>query len=194
MPIWPSGKLPFECKKIAKNLTLFFKKLPKIVIFQKKNATGNFFEKLPIFGYFLTFKWQFSGGSDWHQMSTKCIKIQQNLKRPRSDLFPLKLICMSFDTVVQLQRQFNQKLATNRLILINCRRGTLLSSQWTNISLGRIIFAWKKLQHLWYMVFLIALYILFNLLKCFIPEKCGTLFFNPFWGVFSLFSPCIGKN
>ena len=35
---WPSGKLPFECQKIAKNLNNFFKnkKLPKIVIFSKK--------------------------------------------------------------------------------------------------------------------------------------------------------------
>ena len=27
---WPSGKLPFDCQKIAKNLTFFQKKLPKI--------------------------------------------------------------------------------------------------------------------------------------------------------------------
>ena len=33
---WRSGKLPFECKKIAQNLTFFSKKLPKIVIFFNK--------------------------------------------------------------------------------------------------------------------------------------------------------------
>ena len=31
--IWLSGKLPFECQKIAQNLTFFSKKLTKIVIF-----------------------------------------------------------------------------------------------------------------------------------------------------------------
>ena len=41
---WPSRKLPFECQKIAKNLTFFEK-------------------KCQVFGNFLTFKWQFSGGS-----------------------------------------------------------------------------------------------------------------------------------
>jgi len=35
---WPSGKLPFECQRIAKNLTFFPKKLPKIFIFFKKIA------------------------------------------------------------------------------------------------------------------------------------------------------------
>ena len=30
--IWPSGKLPFDSQKIAKNLTFFSKKLTKIVI------------------------------------------------------------------------------------------------------------------------------------------------------------------
>ena len=74
LPTWPSGKLPFDCQKIAKNLTFFQKKLPKIFIFFKKIANGNFFffnenfwqffwKKCKIFGNFLTFKWQFSGGS-----------------------------------------------------------------------------------------------------------------------------------
>ena len=71
---WPSGKLPFECQKIAKKLTFFSKKLPKIFIFFKiklpwqffwKNE--NFWKKCQVFGNFLTVKWQFSGGSDTHQ-------------------------------------------------------------------------------------------------------------------------------
>ena len=37
---WPCGKLPFECQKIAKNLTFFSKKLQKNVHFFQKN--GNF--------------------------------------------------------------------------------------------------------------------------------------------------------
>ena len=32
---WPSGKWPFDCPKIAKNLTFFSKKLTKIFIFQQ---------------------------------------------------------------------------------------------------------------------------------------------------------------
>ena len=52
---WPSGKLPFDCQKIAKNLTLFQKKLPKLFIFFKKIANGNFFEKNENF-------WQFFSG------------------------------------------------------------------------------------------------------------------------------------
>ena len=56
---WPSGKLPFECQKIVKNLTFFQK------IWLKLSFFGNFFEKKSqVFGNFLTFKWQFSGGSD----------------------------------------------------------------------------------------------------------------------------------
>ena len=47
---WTSGKLPFDCQKIAKNLTFFPKKLPKIVIFSKKNYSGNLFQKMTIFG------------------------------------------------------------------------------------------------------------------------------------------------
>ena len=70
---WPSGKLPIECQKIAKNWH-FSKNLTKIVIFFNKIANGNFvakkktifvnfFEKCHVFGNFLTFNWQFSGGS-----------------------------------------------------------------------------------------------------------------------------------
>ena len=56
------------------NCQLTVKKLPKIFIFFKKIATGNFFEKnenfwqffwkkCQVFGNFWTVKWQFSGGS-----------------------------------------------------------------------------------------------------------------------------------
>ena len=63
--IWPSGKLPFECQKITKNLTFFSKQFTKIVLFFNKIAIVNFFEKkCQVFGNFLTVKWQFSGGSD----------------------------------------------------------------------------------------------------------------------------------
>ena len=41
----PSGKLPFECQKIVKNLKFKIKKLTKIVIFSNKIAIGNFVEK-----------------------------------------------------------------------------------------------------------------------------------------------------
>ena len=46
-PIWPSGKLPLECKKIAKNIHCFQVKI-----------LGNFFEKNV---RFLTIFWQSSG-------------------------------------------------------------------------------------------------------------------------------------
>ena len=70
---WPSGKLPFDCQKIAKNLTLkkncqnfsfFSKKLPMAIFLKKMKIFGNFLEKKCLgFGNFLTVKWQFSGGS-----------------------------------------------------------------------------------------------------------------------------------
>ena len=47
--IWNSGKLPFECQKIAKNLT-FFQKIAK------KENFWQFFLKCQVFGNFLTFK------------------------------------------------------------------------------------------------------------------------------------------
>ena len=63
----PSGKLPFDCQKIAKNLTFFSKKLTKIVIFSNKIANGNFVEKNDNFVKFKFFEkmsfWQFSRGS-----------------------------------------------------------------------------------------------------------------------------------
>ena len=52
---WPSGKLPFECQKIAKNLTFFFKltknvifstKLPLAILLKKMTIFVNFFEKM----------------------------------------------------------------------------------------------------------------------------------------------------
>ena len=64
---WPSGKLPFECQKIAKNLTFFSKKLttklPLAILLKKMTIFVNFFFKCQVFGNFLTVKWQFSGGS-----------------------------------------------------------------------------------------------------------------------------------
>ena len=67
--MWPSGKLPFECQKID----ISFKKIDKIVIFQQNchwqfcwkndNFWQFFWKECQVFGNFLTFKWQFSGGS-----------------------------------------------------------------------------------------------------------------------------------
>ena len=63
--------MPFECQKIAKNLTFLSKKLPTIFIFSKKlpiaifwkkKFFGIFLKKCQFFGNFLTFNWQFSGG------------------------------------------------------------------------------------------------------------------------------------
>ena len=47
---WPSGKLPFNCQKISKNLTFFPKNCQKCSFFSKKianvhNILGNFLEK-----------------------------------------------------------------------------------------------------------------------------------------------------
>ena len=36
---------PFVCRKVAKNLTFFSQKLPKLVIFSNKIANGNLVEK-----------------------------------------------------------------------------------------------------------------------------------------------------
>jgi len=57
----PPDKLTFDCQKIAK-------KLPMAIFFEKNENFGQlFFEKMSSFGQvlgnFLTFKWQFSGGS-----------------------------------------------------------------------------------------------------------------------------------
>ena len=53
---WPSGKLPFDCQKIDKNLT-FKKKIAKIFNFFQKIANGNFLKKLK----FLAIFWQSNG-------------------------------------------------------------------------------------------------------------------------------------
>ena len=42
---WPTGKLPFDCQKIAKNLTFFSKTLPKIFILFKKLTMAIFLKK-----------------------------------------------------------------------------------------------------------------------------------------------------
>ena len=70
--IWPFGKLPFESQKIAKNLTFFQKTCQKLSFFSKI-AIANIWKKLQffaiffkwhVFDNFMTFKWQFSEGSD----------------------------------------------------------------------------------------------------------------------------------
>ena len=68
-----SGKLPFDCQKIDKNLaffqkncqklSFFSKKLPMAIFLKKIKIFGNFLKKCQVFGNFLTVKWQFSGGS-----------------------------------------------------------------------------------------------------------------------------------
>ena len=50
--IWHSGKLPFDCQKIAKNLTVFSKNWQKLS-FKKKNCRWQFFWKMTIFCNFL---------------------------------------------------------------------------------------------------------------------------------------------
>ena len=49
--------------------------------------------------------------------------------------------------------------------------------------------ATQSSNSLMFFLALIALYILFNLLKCFIPEKCGTLFFLTVLGRFFPLQP-----
>ena len=78
---WPSGKLPFECQKIAKNLTfcekmlkikIFSKKLPLAICFEKNEKLFQFFWKnCQALGNFLTVKLQFSGGSGEEWKMTK---------------------------------------------------------------------------------------------------------------------------
>ena len=64
-----TGKLPFDCQKIAKNLKKNLKRMPKIFIFLKK---------CQVFGNFLTVKWQFSRGlSPIHYVS--CQKLYKML-------------------------------------------------------------------------------------------------------------------
>ena len=70
---WPSGKLQFDCQKIAQNLTFFQKNWQKLSFFhqnchwqfcwKKLKFLAFFLEKCQVLGNFLTFKWQFSGGS-----------------------------------------------------------------------------------------------------------------------------------
>ena len=79
--IWPSRKLPFKCQKMPINLTFkkknlpkfsfFSKKLPMAIFLKKMEIFGKFFEKCQVFVNFLTFKWQFSGGSDWYHNNIK---------------------------------------------------------------------------------------------------------------------------
>ena len=50
---WPSGKLPFDCQKLAKILTFFQKKIAKnFHFFQKKLPMAIFLNKMKIFGNF----------------------------------------------------------------------------------------------------------------------------------------------
>ena len=61
---WPSGKLPFDCQKIAQNLTFFLKKMPKIFIFISALNTNDT-AVWEIF-FFLTFgKWGFLIYDKW---------------------------------------------------------------------------------------------------------------------------------
>ena len=62
---WPSGKLPYDCQKIAKNLTFEKKNCQRLAIFLKrwKFWAIFFWKKRQVFGNFLTVKWQFPGGS-----------------------------------------------------------------------------------------------------------------------------------
>ena len=82
---WLSGKLPSDCQKIAKKLKFKKKKITKFFYFFQKNCHWQFFwkkyknlsiflkkiknfvnvkKKMSSFFFnFLTFKWQFSGGS-----------------------------------------------------------------------------------------------------------------------------------
>ena len=65
MGSWPSGKLPFDCQKNAKNL-------------KSKKKKAIFLKKIQVVGNFLTFKWQFSGGSASHTFSLNSqLKIQK---------------------------------------------------------------------------------------------------------------------
>jgi len=54
---WPSGKLPYDCQKIAKNLT-FEKKIAKFFYFFQKNCQWQFFWKK---WKFLAIFWQSNG-------------------------------------------------------------------------------------------------------------------------------------
>ena len=90
--IWTSGKLPFDCQKIAKNCH-----------FSKKNAIGNFlakrqflaifWKKYQILGYFFTLKWQFSGGSAlksmWDSWGRK--PCEKNVSTGRCQWLPLEI-------------------------------------------------------------------------------------------------------
>ena len=61
LAIWTSGKLPFDCQKIAKNLTFFQKKIAKNFHFFKKIAIGNFVDKNDNFCQFFWKKCQVFG-------------------------------------------------------------------------------------------------------------------------------------
>ena len=55
--VWPSEKLPFDCQKIAKNLTFFQKNCQKFSFFSKKLTMAIFLEKWKFFKIF----WQLNG-------------------------------------------------------------------------------------------------------------------------------------
>ena len=73
---WPSGKLPFDCQKIAKSLRFFSKKWTKNCHFFKWQFLSIFFFKCQVFGNFLTFKWQFSGGSGYHHSFSNKVQVK----------------------------------------------------------------------------------------------------------------------
>ena len=74
---WPSGKLPFDCQKIAKNLTFFQKKNAKNYFFSKKLPMAIFLKKVKNFGHFfwknvkfLAIFWQSNGNFPEGQVSS----------------------------------------------------------------------------------------------------------------------------
>ena len=80
---WPSGKLPFECQKIAKNLTFFSKKLTKIVIFfHKMSSFCQFFDiQMAIFR-----KVRCQSGSIWFKTEMETIRMCLIFRTGMSDV------------------------------------------------------------------------------------------------------------
>ena len=61
---WPSGHIAIWMSKMGKNLIFFL--LKYCFVFLNNNFWQFFLNKCQIFAHFLTFKWQFPGGSDLH--------------------------------------------------------------------------------------------------------------------------------
>ena len=99
---WPSRKLPFECQKIAKNLTFFSKKL---TFWKKKSIFRQFFDiHMAIF-------WRVRSQSDSYDYQ---IHLKNNV------IIPMEMMCTSLQTDVVTCNVISQNKEIRHNWVVTC--------------------------------------------------------------------------